>query len=275
MEFIVVHICYVFYIGGKILTRRKAFNIPKILLPFQIQLKKSVLNYVEIICTTDMPGIAASKFAGYPYLPKTSQYPKDLNGRAMQLLAQINFSEFPFPAPFPQQGLLQFFVSENAYNFSDTVNRQDYFFVHYYESTNEDATTDFPHMNESFPIEKNYALEYVLRSEPVSATDYRLSNFIPNASSYMFEDGQTFEDVYLSTFLGANHKIGGYPYFIEDDFRKNSPFLQRYDTLLLQIISNDEEGIMWGNSGVVSFFINREKLKQLDFTDIYFYSEQY
>ncbi len=257
------------------MIRRVAFSIPKILVPFQGQLEKSALHFTEIIIKKDIPGMAASKFAGFPYLPKTRQYPKDFNGRAMRLLAQINFSEFSFPVPFPQQGLLQFFVSENAYNFSDTVTRQDDFLVQYYESANEDSTTHFPNMNASFPIEKEYALKYVLRSEPVSATDYRLSHFIPNASSYIFEDGQTFEDVYLSTFLGANHKIGGYPYFIEDDFRKNSPFLQRYDTLLLQIISNDEEGIMWGNSGVVSFFINREKLSQLDFTDIYFYSEQY
>lgn len=257
------------------MTQPITFNIPKILVPFQAQLKKSEVNYAEIKFKSDKPEITASKFAGYPYLPKSMDYPKDINGHAMRLLAQINFSEYSFPIPFPQQGLLQFFVSENAYNFSNILNRQKYYLVRYYETTNEEVSNELPNIDGPFPIMREYSLEYVLRSEPVSATDYRLSNYIPNATSYVFEDGQTFEDVYLSTFLGANHKIGGYPYFIEDDYRKNSPYLQRFDTLLLQIVSNDEEGIMWGNSGVVSFFINREKLKKLDFTDIYFYSEQY
>lgn len=256
---------------------QKGFSIPKILAPFQNQLEKSAINYAEIVLKDDQPSITASKFAGKPYMPKTRHYPKDIDGRAMRLLAQINFSELSFPYPFPQQGLLQFFISQHAYNFSNTVNRHDYFSVRYYEATNDDVMTDFSVVNniEAFPINKEYSIQFELRSEPVSATDYRLYEWIPNAATYICEDGQTFEDIYLSTFLGAHHKIGGYPYFIEDDFRKGILSLQRYDTLLLQIISNDAEGIMWGNAGVVSFFINSAKLQQLDFTDIYFYNEQY
>ncbi|RKJ62569.1 DUF1963 domain-containing protein, partial [Butyricicoccus sp. 1XD8-22] len=59
------------------------------------------------------------------------------------------------------------------------------------------------------------------------------------------------------------------------DTRKNSPFLRRFDTLLLQIVSNDEQNIMWGDSGVIKFFINQQKLINLDFSEIYFVTEQY
>ncbi|WP_449443775.1 DUF1963 domain-containing protein [Ureibacillus acetophenoni] len=51
--------------------------------------------------------------------------------------------------------------------------------------------------------------------------------------------------------------------------------MRRFDTLLLQIISNDEENIMWGDSGIIKFFINKQKLLNLDFSDIYFIAEQY
>ncbi|MEO4054926.1 YwqG family protein [Solibacillus sp. CAU 1738] len=263
------------------MTQLKRLNIPKILEPFRVQLEKSAIDYAEIIVRNEQPAITASKFAGNPYLPQAKKHPKDTNGQYMPLLAQINFSEFSLPSPFPQQGLLQFFISVNAYQFTpltNTFNRQSDFKVRYYKTTDEASIIDFSYAVNNkvpFPITKEYALYFVEGIEPVSATDYRLTKFIPNANSYISEDGQSFEDIYLSTFLGADHKIGGYPYFIEEDIRQLNPHLKSYDTLLLQIISNDEEGIMWGNSGIVSFLINSERLKQLDFTDIYFYSDQY
>ena len=70
-------------------------------------------------------------------------------------------------------------------------------------------------------------------------------------------------------------KMGGYPYFIGEDIRKNDLSRQTYDTLLLQIISDDELDIMWGDCGVLKFFINREKLEKLDFSDVLLFTEDY
>lgn len=113
--------------------------------------------------------------------------------------------------------------------------------------------------------------------EPVSAMDYRLNNYFKPEimDAPITLDDRSFQDVYLESYLAAEHKIGGYPYFIHQDFRKTSPYLQHYDTLLLQIVSNDEQNIMWGDSGIISFFINSEKLAQCDFSDIYFHVEEY
>ena len=45
-----------------------------------------------------------------------------------------------------------------------------------------------------------------------------------------------------------------------------------YNTLLLQIDSMDDEKgnvqTIWGDAGVCNFFINKDKLKNLDFSDI-------
>ena len=44
--------------------------------------------------------------------------------------------------------------------------------------------------------------------------------------------------------------------------------LKEYDTLLFQIDSGGE--IMIGDCGVMNFFINREKLKNRDFSDVFY-----
>ena len=42
--------------------------------------------------------------------------------------------------------------------------------------------------------------------------------------------------------------------------------MQLYDTLLLQIDSEDD--IMWGDSGIANFFISEEDLKNKNFEDM-------
>ena len=67
-------------------------------------------------------------------------------------------------------------------------------------------------------------------------------------------------------FDGSGSKLLGYPFFTQDDPRyDNTP----YDTLLFQLDST-EEYVIWGDSGVGNFFINNEKLKNHDFSDVLF-----
>jgi len=69
------------------------------------------------------------------------------------------------------------------------------------------------------------------------------------------------------------HRISGYPYFLQGDLRHYEQFnLKKYNTLLLQIVSEQNEknnyGIMWGDCGVANFFINLEDLKARNFKDV-------
>lgn len=65
----------------------------------------------------------------------------------------------------------------------------------------------------------------------------------------------------------SNHKIGGYPYFTQNDVLLDK---KHFDTLLLQIDTDDENGIMWGYCGVGNFFIKKENLQSLQFSTILF-----
>ena len=59
------------------------------------------------------------------------------------------------------------------------------------------------------------------------------------------------------------HHLLGYPYFTQEDPREGA-----YETLLFQMDSDDN--ILWGDCGVANFFIDLEKLKQRDFSDVFY-----
>ena len=101
------------------------------------------------------------------------------------------------------------------------------------------------------------------------------------------------EDLVWGTFSGDEaHRIGGYPYFVQNDPRSwGEPALKKYDTLLFSVASEyntdkerklidmgmvddeikpigDGNEIMWGDAGVANFLINADDLKNLNFLDV-------
>ncbi|MEK4230973.1 YwqG family protein [Solibacillus sp. FSL H8-0538] len=269
--------------GGININSPRQLHVPKEFENFRVHLQNSAVVTSIIYPIHGKPKIYESKLAGYPYLPRDAVHPKDANGQYMLLLAQINFSEVHLGAPFPTQGLLQFYISEHCYHHAQLGTGDRLYKIRYYPTIIDKShlISDFSYLTQTystdFPINSELGIQFSTAIEPVSATDYRLSYYFnPLISGEHFAvDGRTFNDLYLENFLSADHKVGGYPYFIEEDIRKNSVALQCYDTLLLQIVSNDEHGIMWGDCGVMSFFINSKKLQHLDFSDIYFHTEDY
>lgn len=261
----------------------KNIFIPKEFIPFQNHLNGSATQAAIIEPLKYATLIHESKFAGVPYLPKGITHPKDNNGQFMRLLAQINFSEFQLDYPFPVKGILQFYISQQCSPQVKFHAARHHYYVQYILLNEMDHSfeLDFPYMHNvnfrHFPIMQERKLFFNQSFEPVSIMDYRLKNYFSPTimDEFITLDERSFHDIYLVNYLAADHKIGGYPYFIEQDFRELFPHLQHYDTLLLQIVSNDAQQIMWGDSGIISFFINSEKLQQLDFSDIYFHSEEY
>lgn len=261
----------------------KIINIPKELTTFHANLSNSA-EQVALLNPIQQPAfLYESKFAGLPLLLDEMEHPKDEQNDYMLLLAQLNFSELQLATPFPEAGILQFFISQHCHEQVKDRSECCRFKVQYIpprENYNQ-SIQDFTYLNavnlKHFPIKHEMKLVAKTQFEPVSALDYRLGNYFnPDIMEVpLTMDDRSFQDIYLESYLAAEHKIGGYPYFIHEDFRKQSRFLQHYDTLLLQIVSNDEQQIMWGDSGILSFFINSTKLAQLDFSDIYFHVEEY
>jgi len=262
-------------------------HLPVELESIRSSVEKSLLPLNKILPFPKSTSMIDSKFSGSAYLPINYSYPKDVNGHTMALLAQINFSQIQKVEPFPKEGILQFFISPSIFQSNLAVEEQyfqHYFKIRYYPEilTTAGLNNTSQHLvhfdNQPFPIGEEMALSFTSEYEPVSAMDYRIDTFLEKPLAHYKEaptNGRSVEDIYIEHFLGAEHKIGGYPYFIYEDTRKNSPFLRRFDTLLLQIVSNDAQKIMWGDTGLIKFFINKQKLMNLDFSDIYFLAEQY
>ncbi|MBR1822888.1 MAG: DUF1963 domain-containing protein [Ruminococcus sp.] len=220
---------------------------------------------MKLKLTNRKPSIFGSKIGGLGYLPHEMDVPTNKQGNQLRLLAQINCAEVDMDN-FPKQGLLQFWIlndSLSGLDFDDNTNQNGFRIVYhpFIDETVTELELTFkvfgnPFDDESvFPVKGEFAVEMVKSEESA--------------------DGYNDEDSPLS-----GHKIGGFPLLTKYDPRGKSDY---HDFLLLQLDSDFEscfgedgkyqfrENIMWGDAGTGFFFINREALKLLDFSDVLYH----
>ena len=235
-----------------------------------------------------------SKFGGLPYISTDSDTPKDSNGNQLALLAQINCSDLPENTLYPKDGLLQFWISRNDDFGLD--NKKDYC-VKYIENIEDNITKesilnkykllDEENSEEYSPFSKkntSFALKFEKGISTITSTDFLFEDIALKTIHELFPD-ENIEDLYddlerdvfntlFKAFNGVEHAIGAYPTFTQWDPR-NPEEKDAYGITLLQVESHwdndsNSSGIMWGDSGVANFFINKEKLEHLNFEDVLF-----
>lgn len=235
-----------------------------------------------------------SKFGGLPYISTDSDTPKDSNGNQLALLAQINCSDLPENTLYPKDGLLQFWISRNDDFGLD--NKKDYC-VKYIKDIEDNITKesilnkykllDEENSEEYSPFNKkntSFALKFEKGISTITSTDFLFEDIALKTIHELFPD-ENIKDLYddlerdvfdtlFRAFNGVDHAIGAYPTFTQWDPR-NPEDKDAYGVTLLQVEShwnNDPNNneIMWGDSGVANFFINKEKLEHLNFEDVLF-----
>ena len=235
-----------------------------------------------------------SKFGGLPYISTDADTPKDSNDNQLALLAQINCSNLPENTLYPKDGLLQFWISRNDDFGLD--NKKDYC-VKYIENienniTKESILTKYKLLDEEnneeySPFNKkntSFALKFEKGISTITSTDFLFEDIALKTIHELFPD-ENIEDLYddlerdvfntlFKAFKGVDHAIGAYPTFTQWDPR-NPEEKDAYGITLLQVESHwdndsNSSGIMWGDSGVANFFINKEKLEHLNFEDVLF-----
>lgn len=224
------------------------------------------------------PGLTDSKFGGFPYWEPSMPYPVDETGEKLVLLAQINFDQFPADDPLPRGGLLQFFIAQDG---CFGLDRAESCRVVYHNKLNPAVTMEqlrplaIPthEGQEYFPVFRQTAVAMEKTTGYMGPADERFDGLFARAfqaaTGQPLEPGKhcwnTLDDGeydYLADQLGTEgHHLLGYPYFTQQDPRDGL-----YQTLLFQMDSDDD--IMWGDCGVGNFFIDLEKLKGLDFSDV-------
>lgn len=235
-----------------------------------------------------------SKFGGLPYISTDADTPKDSNDNQLALLAQINCSDLPENTLYPKDGLLQFWISRNDDFGLD--NKKDYC-VKYIKNIENNITKesilnkykllDEENSEEYSPFNKkntSFALKFEKGISTITSTDFLFEDIALKTIHELFPD-ESIEDLYddlerdvfdtlFKAFSGVDHAIGAYPTFTQWDPR-NPEEKDAYGITLLQVEShwnNDPNNneIMWGDSGVANFFINKEKLEHLNFEDVLF-----
>jgi uncharacterized protein YwqG len=215
-----------------------------------------------------------SKVGGLPYLPMGQVWPTAPDGRELFFLAQINFAHMPPLAPFPTQGIVQFFIyDDDLYGMDfDDGHTPDTFRVVWHPTVVEDdaqqrhdldTLRDYDllphHPDESYPLDFEVAEEYL------PPTDYQFAKRF--GADFFAQFGEREWDVqeeYSKKVRSDGHKIGGYAYFLQDDPRKpKDPML-----LLLQLDSDELMDLMWGDMGVGHFFIRESDLVRGDFSRV-------
>ena len=238
--------------------------------------------------------ITDSKIEGIPYIPKGKKIPTNSKEQQFMFLAQINCEDLKGLEDFPQEGILQFWVLGEdllGLDFDDYTNR-DGFDVIYYETIEDCHSEDeFKEMYNPYKFDLKY-METLIASEPCKmkfslekqkeSFNYELldnlfkealeeENIGFNKKDKLYEEVEKlYDDEFYEEIVGT--KCNGFPYFTQWEPRDDEQ-MKEYNTSLFQIDSGKE--VMIGDSGVMHFFINREKLKNKDFSDVFYHWDCY
>lgn len=246
-------------------------NLTTTLEPFRAQIEQTSQPTVRFQVSPDSISIATqSKLGGAPYQAEGQEWPLGTLGQPLQFLAQINFAETPALDGFPSRGLLQFFIGTDSLmglNFDDQVSQTDFRVVFHPEVSGSGTTFANVPKVEYQAVDQESGLVFSTDKEPITHGDFRFQNTLGKGFFDQFGD-RKWEVIgeYDEANRGGGHKLGGYPFFTQEDPRFSKH--QDFDTLLLQIDSDEEAGIQWGDMGVCNFFIRSTDLQQLDFSNV-------
>ena len=259
----------------------------------EIKRRTSTTAYQLEFDTESAPTIFDSKVGGLPYWDPAKTYPTDSNGKKMYLLAQINFDQDKAESPLPQSGMLQFFIGgEEMYGLDlDHPTEQKDWRIVYHEKVDASVTAEtveamgIPSNNGDdeevdSPVFRSCVFRLVKKETWLTPDNWeRFDELTLEVAEDLFgeTDAESADEVFGEDqyalleeeyFYSENSHLLGHPYFTQADIRERG---WRYDTLLFQLDSEcceEQDIVMWGDSGVGNFFINAEDLKRLDFSDV-------
>lgn len=233
--------------------------------------------------STEPLPVTSTKFAGAPYRPKDMDYPTDEKGRALALVAQLNFAELPALERYPAKGILQFFISphNDTYGINFDVGWEGSGFSVVYHAnpeTNPEALISIQPIitgEMMLPISREHTVAAEAAVELVAAGDYRFDLMLKERDPADDLPDELLEQLY-GALSGDGAKIGGYAYFTQEDPRTYRSTRDadgesaKGEWLLLFQMDTHGDDIMWGDCGVANWFIREADLANLDFSHVWY-----
>jgi len=240
--------------------------------------------------------LGQSKIGGQPDLPKNIEWFKEDNGKRLSFIGQINLSEvteFDKSKSLPSQGILYFFYSARADAWGFDIKDKDKFKVFYYEGQSEDLERkEFPADLSKYSRYKPCKLSFQSSvSLPNWEHDYVSKQLNKKEIDKYLEATEDLDiNVEKNKLLGHSDNIQG-PMELEcqlvtnglycgDETGYNDPKAKELGKgaddwiLLFQVDSNYEEsGMMWGDVGMLYFWIRKDDLKNKRFDKCWLISQ--
>ena len=233
--------------------------------------------------------IGASRIGGVPDGPPDFKWP-ERNGVPQSFIAQLAMEEIhshDLHAELPARGTLWFFYDAKQETYgADPADRggwQVIFREDYPGLQRMTAPANLPEESQFKAASVSFANEVTLSQSPqLDVPDF----------DWTGDEVQKYETL-LSTFPtpeehgDVQHQLLGNPQTIQDDMRLecqlasqgvtdiNDPRAQELSKgangwqLLLQIDSDDEFGMEWGNTGMIYYWLRASDLKKLDFDEVW------
>jgi uncharacterized protein YwqG len=231
-----------------------------------------------------------SRVGGRPNLPEANLWPK-YKGKSMAFLAQLNLNEIAEEAargPLPARGMLYFFYDAEQSTWGFDPRDRDSWAILYRENLPAGTVpADYP---ADLSDEARYkSVPIKLRSEPSVPDPIEV---LPGLSLSEKQEDEIVEiySQYLEQ-ASPRHQLLGYPQAIQDNEMEvdcqltshglntgdargyNDPRAKRLKPgarnwrLLLQLDSDDAADMMWGDTGMLYFWITEISLKEKRFED--------
>ena len=218
---------------------------------------------------------AFSRIGGLPQLPANYPWPADDEGKPLAFLCQIALTELPHLGSdlgFPEAGALFFFYCQDQSVWGFDPKDHPNWRVLYAPEVSNSTTPRTP------PAGMPSASIY----RPYSAGFSTIKTYPESEDEEQAPAGQP-----------PFHMMGGYPFAIqnpdmEDECQlasqgiylgngdghrspEGKAMLQEPNdwTLLLQFDSDDDAGVMWGDSGILYFWVRRSDLAKKDFSKVW------
>ncbi|RDZ27857.1 YwqG family protein [Lysobacter silvisoli] len=272
---------------------RSAGAVDEILAPARARLAATERDLLRIeLAPMATDELKASKLGGRAYWAAGRDWPRDPDGHPLQLLAQIDLAQARLPG-YPQQGLLQFFISGRGdyygANFDDPqrdgmnalAQPRSFRVVHWPDaSAPAVAPPDGASQAGQLPFEPGSPrrMRFSAARESIGANDARLPQVLGRpldelaaayAARHPGQRAEALSDAAYEALARGGHKLGGHPDFTQSDPRE----AEDRHVLLLQLDSDDT--LMWGDSGIANFFIDPDDLERGEFDRVAYHWDCY
>ena len=207
-----------------------------------------------------------SRVGGAFWLPEGMPVPCARDGRELAFLAQLDFGQLPALKDYPDSGVLQFFMGRgDVYGCDfDRPEAGDFAVLWHPDVSGPGAfhRTDYSGeaVDDCLPL-------YGAAAGQGVALQGQADTIRPDIESWLFQrDLPGFYEGALGDriFEAADedltrHRVGGHPGFTQSDYRGQDGY-RDVDRVLLQLWSDDDLGLMWGDTGQGQFTIRRADL---------------